>query len=437
MDFLQFLSQFGPLHPFPLDEYTWTVLKMLPKDVLASWLMNQMTGGPPMSGVPSQTQGQWQSQFFNTSHSGFQYQPNSVSATFQPNSSQGQDNDDFMDWTEGPQVTNNIGLWQNQVPCQQHEQPMDVDVGEVKHNKSAGTSLPTICPSHSAAAKTVLPSKSVATTEKTIWDSQSAASTKKTLWDSQSAASTNKTIWDSQSVASTKKTIWDTQSTASTKKTIWDSQSAASAKKTVSSSQSASRSFHQNELQMDVDVAEVKKTNKPAGTSRATVCPSHSAAARTVLPGQSATSKDTVQFKRPEAPMKITVFPRKSAGTSHATVCPSHSAAAKTVLPGQSATSETTVQFKRPDVSRKTTVLPRKSEDATSRSFRQWNAAQSGPSSKTATSQASTSQGAPGQSSLTQTAVSNSQSATCTKRHGDKVRSSSPPWENGSKRRKM
>lgn len=51
MDYLQYLSQFGPLHPFPLDQFTWLVLGMVPKDVLASWLITQMTGGSPVPGV--------------------------------------------------------------------------------------------------------------------------------------------------------------------------------------------------------------------------------------------------------------------------------------------------------------------------------------------------------------------------------------------------
>lgn len=48
MDYLQYLSQFGPLHPFPLDQFIWLVLRM---DLLASWLITQMTGGPPVPGV--------------------------------------------------------------------------------------------------------------------------------------------------------------------------------------------------------------------------------------------------------------------------------------------------------------------------------------------------------------------------------------------------
>ena len=48
MDYLQYLSQF---HPFLLDQFIWKVLRMVPNDVLASWLITQMTGGSPVPGV--------------------------------------------------------------------------------------------------------------------------------------------------------------------------------------------------------------------------------------------------------------------------------------------------------------------------------------------------------------------------------------------------
>ncbi|KAJ7984330.1 hypothetical protein DPEC_G00363640, partial [Dallia pectoralis] len=81
-----------------------------------------------MSGEVSQNQGTLKSTCFHTPPFGSQHQPNSMQATFQPNSSHRDNEDNFMDWTEGPQVTTNLNLWQNQVPSCQDEQPMDVDV---------------------------------------------------------------------------------------------------------------------------------------------------------------------------------------------------------------------------------------------------------------------------------------------------------------------
>ncbi|KAJ7993960.1 hypothetical protein DPEC_G00260090, partial [Dallia pectoralis] len=199
MDFLQFLSQFGPIHPFPLDHFTWTVLRRLPKDDLASWLYTQMTGGSPMSGGVSQNQGTLKSKFFHTPPFGSQHQPNSVQATFQPNSSHRDNEDNFMDWTEGPQVTTNLNLWQNQVPSCQDEQPMDVDVVDVKHiNQSAGTSLATVGPSQSTAA----------TSKKTHRLSQPEAVTKKPLASSRAAPIVDVTIVVDHTGATFKKPVY-------------------------------------------------------------------------------------------------------------------------------------------------------------------------------------------------------------------------------------
>ncbi|XP_028972627.2 uncharacterized protein LOC114830061 [Esox lucius] len=94
-----------------------------------------MNGGPPTSGVdPSQNQGQWQHLLWRTPPSACQNKPNTAPATIQTNSSYGQDPDDFMDWTEGPQKDKNkIDQWQNKYPCRQVEEPMDVDVVGNKH----------------------------------------------------------------------------------------------------------------------------------------------------------------------------------------------------------------------------------------------------------------------------------------------------------------
>ncbi|XP_034145541.1 uncharacterized protein LOC114830082 [Esox lucius] len=77
-----------------------------------------------------------------------QNQPNTAPAAIQKKSCYGQDQDDFMDWTEGPQKDNmKIGLWKNKYPCRQVEQPMDIDVD---NNQSTLSSKNTVHPSQSA-----------------------------------------------------------------------------------------------------------------------------------------------------------------------------------------------------------------------------------------------------------------------------------------------
>ncbi|KAK6325118.1 hypothetical protein J4Q44_G00044600 [Coregonus suidteri] len=203
MSYLQYLSQFGPLHPFSL-------LTMVPKDVLASWLITQMTGGSPVPGVAPY-------QILN------QVQPNSAPATFQSNSSYGQDQDDFMDWKEGPQINNS-----NQVPCHQDVEPMDVDVDQQINNSNQVPCHQDVEPMDVDVVVEVKDnSQSVATWQATFWPSQSSAKGQGTVWHNQSAATTKTTVWPNQSAATTKTIVWPSQSATTTNTTVWPSQSAA------------------------------------------------------------------------------------------------------------------------------------------------------------------------------------------------------------------